>query len=101
MIELDIDLNVSGPGGSISINQAGTAAIELDMSNQAIFRETIRNYDNLKTILPLDLDPSLLGDYTFFIQVDSKTVAHLKEGKLYKGRKLYLLYQYVLAKLGF
>lgn len=100
MIELDIDLDVTGPGGSISIHHLGTEAIQLDMSNQAIFRETIRNYSNLKRFFDIGTDSSLFRNYTFFIQVDSSTVAYLKEGKLYKGRKLYLLYQYVLAKLG-
>jgi len=101
MIEVDIDLNVTGPVGSISINHVGRSAIQLDMSSDVMLRESIRNYGGIKPLLDSEIGATLLRDYTFFIQVNSRTVAYLKEGEVYKGRKLYLLYQYVLAKLGF
>lgn len=101
MIEFDIDLNVTGPGGSISIDHVGPSAIQLNVSSHAMLRESIRNYDRLTSLLDSEIGVFIMRDYTFFIQIESRTVAYLKHGKLIKGRKVFLLYQYVLAKLGF
>ncbi len=101
MIEFDIDLNVTGPGGSISIDHVGPSAIQFTMSSEAMLRELIRNYDSFKSLLNSELSDFLMRDYTFFIQIESRPLAYLKHGKLIKGRKIFLLYQYLLAKLGF
>ncbi|MGK7369386.1 MAG: hypothetical protein ACNS64_04160 [Candidatus Halalkalibacterium sp. M3_1C_030] len=101
MIDVDIDLDVTGPGGSISINQLDSKAIQLNMSGSAILRESIRNYGRMESLLRSKLGSALMDDYTFLIQINSQTVAHLKRGKILKGRKFYLLLQYLFAKLGF
>jgi hypothetical protein len=101
MIDIDIDLNVKGPGGSISINHVGSTAIQLNMSGSPILRESIRNYTRIKSLLQSNLGSALMKEYTFLIQINSQTVAHLKRGKIVEGRKFYLLWQYLLAKLGF
>lgn len=100
MIDVDIDLNITGPGGSISINHVDSKAIQLNMSGSAILRESIRNYAQVKSLLRSQFGKALMREYTFLIQINSQTVIRLERGKV-KGRKLYLLLQYLLAKLGF
>jgi hypothetical protein len=101
MISVDIDLEIETSTGLVLIENSAAQTIVVRLPNTKTLREGIRKRVLFDKMNRLPLTDKVLESHTFKIMIGSNELASLEPDKKIRGRKFYLGFQYLLAKLGF
>lgn len=97
---IDVDLKIATGFGSISIENKQPSYLVIRISDSKTLREVIRKQQLLREFLETEFGKMVSQSLAVDVQLIESTIAEFKKGKLAKGRRIYLFWQYIMAKLG-
>ena len=98
---MDVDLNIATGYGSISIENKQPSHLIIKISDGKTLREVIRKQRFVHTLVESEMGKNVLQSFAVDILLRQKRIAKFERGHFIEGSRIYLLWQYLIAKLGF
>jgi len=99
-ISMDIDLNIATGYGSVSVENTSSSSLLVRISNARTLREIIRKRSVFERMLESTFGQSLIYSFDTKVLLNGKTIALLEGAKVSEAKRLFIAWQYLLARLG-
>lgn len=98
---MDIDLNIATDNGSVSVENTSKSVLLVRVSDTRTLREIMRKRTVLESIILSKFGQSMLHSFDTKVILDGQTIALFEGLNVSQAKKLYIGWQYLLAKFGF